>query len=298
MGIRSTGHFSGGILIEGNYLDFSLIYLGVYQYRHGLPDDPEYRPDLTSYGNYRGIGIYLDLCKGKAIVRDNVVRNMNSRGIAVWDNYETARVYVKDNVVESDVYGVYPYFTMYAGVGILAQSSHLLKMQGFYVEIENNKVRCSKVNYCGIAVLGGVREGAGKLAGGLIRSNKVHLDDGSVGVLISSIEGFDISENVLSGFAYYGIQITGREKLAGLDHRVIDTVVRKNNMDSLKIKEPDKYSDSHADGRTFAGSIGKSSTAHLWLDTNTKDNVIRIKAGETVIDEGEGNAMAYDDNKD
>lgn len=61
-------------------------------------------------------------------------------------------------------------------------------------------------------------------------------------------------------------------------------------MEGLTIKEPDEYSDSHS-GRAFAGSNGKSLTAHVWLNNRTMGNEIKVKTGETVIDEGEGNTI-------
>jgi hypothetical protein len=63
------------------------------------------------------------------------------------------------------------------------------------------------------------------------------------------------------------------------------------------MKEPDEYSDDHFDGRMFTGSEGKSATAHVWLNAFSKDNVIKVRTDETVIDEGEGNKIAYVDNE-
>jgi hypothetical protein len=68
-------------------------------------------------------------------------------------------------------------------------------------------------------------------------------------------------------------------------------------MTDLVIKAPDEYSDSHVDGRMFTGSEGKSATAHVWLNSFSKDNVIKVRADETVIDEGEDNQITYIDNK-
>jgi hypothetical protein len=35
----------------------------------------------------------------------------------------------------------------------------------------------------------------------------------------------------------------------------------------------------------------KSATAHVWLNAHSRGNVIKVKADETVIDEGEGNTV-------
>lgn len=296
-GIRSSGHFPGGIIIEGNLLDFATSFsFNQYQDRRDQPNEPSYRPDVSDYGNYRGHGIHVDLCVGEAIVRDNVIKNMNSRGVLVCDNYETARVYVKENVIESDIFGVYPYFTMYAGMGVLAQGSHLHRMQGFYVEIDDNSVRFSKVNYCGISVQGGVHEDTGKLVGGSIKGNEIHLDNGSVGVLLDACEDFDVSDNRLSGEAYYGVQVTGGERVTGLDFGSYENRVQGNDFRDLVIKDPDDYSIVHVDGKTFSGSEGRSTSAHVWLNKFSARTSVQVKADERVIDEGKDNIISYQEN--
>ena len=57
----------------------------------------------------------------------------------------------------------------------------------------------------------------------------------------------------------------------------------------LEIRDPDVYSDGNVDGEMFAGSGSKSTTANVWLNTYTSDNVIDIKVNETLIDEGTNN---------
>jgi len=59
----------------------------------------------------------------------------------------------------------------------------------------------------------------------------------------------------------------------------------------LVIKEADGYSDSHVDGRMFAGEDGRSATAHVWLERRSRANVIEVKPSETVIDEGVDNKV-------
>jgi hypothetical protein len=67
-------------------------------------------------------------------------------------------------------------------------------------------------------------------------------------------------------------------------------------MADLLIKAPDKYSDNHIDGRMFTGSEGKSTTGHVWLNEYSARNVVKIRAGETVIDEGKDNEITYQEN--
>ena len=68
-------------------------------------------------------------------------------------------------------------------------------------------------------------------------------------------------------------------------------MVEGNDMDELRIREPDEYSDNHADGRRFAGSPRGSATAHVWLGKFSKNNTVKVRTGETVIDEGEENTI-------
>jgi predicted transcriptional regulator len=290
--------FTGGVLIEGNYLDFALDHSrGGFMPRKGLETDPNYRPDLKNHENYCGIGILLNGNVGEVIVRDNVVLNMNSRGIFVNDNYETADIHVVGNTVISKVYGSYPYSSHMAGVGIFAQSTWIApEKSGARVEIVDNEIRCDKLNYCGIAVYGQSRyeKGAGKLGECIIRKNDVHLGDGSIGVLIRKNDRTEIVDNKISGKTYYGFYLWGSRDREGFDLGSNRNLIKDNNMTGLVIKAPDDYSDSHVDGRMFTGSEGKSTTGHVWLNEFTAMNEINIRTGETVIDEGANNEISYE----
>jgi len=114
-------------------------------------------------------------------------------------------------------------------------------------------------------VLGPVtdREGAGKLSGGTIRKNRVHLKDGYEGIHVRKCDDFTVSNNVISGEAYYGIRISGRSGTRKSDLRALNNTVKGNDMKDLRIREPDKYSNNHADGRMFAESPEGSATAHI-----------------------------------
>ncbi len=295
-GINCMGSFPGGVIIEGNHLDFALSYIRGGYFLPTLSNDPEHRPDLVNHVYYTGIGINVLGCAGKVFVRNNEIRNMNSRGISSVDHSETAEIYIKDNVIVSDVYGSYPFFSRYSGFAIMAQSGSVVPSKGFYVEIENNSIRCSKINYCGIGIYGPVIEGSGKLSGGLVNNNEIHLDDGSIGIQIRKCDGFEVTDNRLSGKSYYGLQTSGRRKFRDLDLRAFDNIMEKNNMRKLEIKPPDKYSNNHADGRMFAGSQGNSISAHVWLDAFSNNNIVKIRRDESVIDEGEDNTIIYEDN--
>ena len=159
---------------------------------------------------------------------------------------------------------------------------------GFDVEISDNDIRLDKLNYSGIKVLGPVmdREGADKLRGGVINGNRIQLKTGYEGIHVRKCDEFNLTRNTISGEAYYGIRVSGRKKTGELDLRALNNKVVDNDMKDLEIRDPDVYSDGNVDGEMFAGSGSKSTTANVWLNTYTSDNVIDIKVNETLIDEG------------
>jgi hypothetical protein len=287
-----SGGFPGGVVIEENYLDFALSYArGGFITNNGLAREPDYRPDLQNHEAPICVGMNICRNLGKVIVRDNVVRNMNSRGILVFDNWETADIEIVNNTIISEVFGAYPYNNPMSGVGILVMSAWSEPRSGGRVEVANNKINCDKVNYCGIAVHGPsmYQEGAGKLEVCIIEDNEIALKEGSYGIQIRKSDFTEVANNRISGKAYYGLQVSGSENREGIDLGAYANRFEDNDMEGLVIKETDEYSDGHVDGRIFTGSEGKSSTAHVWLNAFSKDNVIRVKVDETVIDEGEGN---------
>jgi len=79
--------------------------------------------------------------------------------------------------------------------------------------------------------------------------------------------------------------------------RSLNNIVEDNDMADLRIREPDEYSNKHADGRMFAGSTGVSASAHIWLGKFSKKNVIKLEKHETVIDEGKNNTIKYVENE-
>jgi hypothetical protein len=180
-----------------------------------------------------------------------------------------------------------------SGVGIMVQSAWSEPRSGGRVEVNGNKIVCDKVNYCGIAVYGPAmyQEGAGKLETCIVRDNEISLADGSIGVMIRRSDSTEVFNNRITGKAYYGLQMTGSEDRQGIDLSAKGNKFEDNDMESLEIKEPDEYSDSHVDGRMFTGSGGRSATANVWLNKYSKGNVIKVKASEPVIDEGEDNTV-------
>jgi hypothetical protein len=294
------GAAPGGVLIEENYLDFALSFARGFTTTKGLEREPDYRPDLKNHEAPICIGINLNRNLGKVIVRNNVIRNMNARGILSFDNWETADIEIVNNTIISEVFGAYPYNNPMSGVGILVMSAWSEPRSGGRVEVTKNKINGDKVNYCGIAVHGPAmyQEGVGKLEQVIIKDNEIKLKEGSFGIQVRRSDFTEVFNNKISGKAYYGIQVSGSNDREGIDLSANANRFEDNDMENLVIKEPDEYGDGHVDGRMFTGSEGKSSTAHVWLNTFTKDNVISVKADETVIDEGEENIIKHVDEED
>jgi predicted transcriptional regulator len=290
--------FRGRVTIEGNHLDFARGgAFGGFLTRGGLEEDPEYRPDLFNHEYYMGFGIAVHQAAGAVNIENNVVRNSNARGIAITGSLPSADVRIRRNIIESDVYGSYPFSSPEAGAGILAQSAWGFPSPGFNVEIEENTIQLERLNYCGIRVLGPVmdREGADKLRGGIIRNNRIRLKDGYEGIHVRKCDDFEVADNSISGEAYYGIRISGRRSSGELDLRALNNLVEGNDMGGLRVRDADDYSNAHVDRFMFAGSPVESTPAHVWLDKFSKNNTVKVKPDETVINEGEENKIIHED---
>jgi predicted transcriptional regulator len=283
------GIFKGKVLIEGNYIDFARRGAhGGFLTRGGLEEDPEYRPDLFNHEYYMGFGIGVQQASGDVTIENNIIRNTNARGIAVTGNLPSSYVQIRKNIIVSDLYGSYPLSSHEACTGILAQSAWGFPSPGFNVDITENTIKLDRLNHSGIKILGPVidRDDSGKLRDGLIENNEIYLKNGYEGIHIRKSDDFKIRLNKISGKAYYGIIISGRKKTGLLDLSAVNNIVENNDMNNLEIKEPDDYSDNHADGRMFIKGEGGSNTAHVWLEKNTNSNTVQIGEKETIVNEG------------
>ena len=153
---------------------------------------------------------------------------------------------------------------------------------GSNIYISDNDVRCSKLNYCGIAVYGpsNYKDLSGKLGECIINNNRIHLEDGSVGIVIRKNDDTEVTNNKISGSVYYGFHLWGSVDREGFDLGSNNNSILNNDMTDLLIKAPDEYSDNHVDGRMFTGSEGKSKTAHIWLNKFSTRNKIEIEENE------------------
>ena len=219
---------------------------------------------------------------------------MNARGIVAADNTGSADIRIRNNTIVSEIYGSYYSVPRFAGYGIKATSGWHVGPAP-HVEISHNTIRCDKINYCGIGLTGPELGpiGAEKLIDGTVKDNRIHLENGSIGIFTESCDGFQITDNTLTGKAYYGIGI-----LPGVDKNraeigAHENVIEGNNIGDLRVKVPDEYSQSLLNEKRCSGSKGGSATSHVWLNTNTKGNVAKVRSDETVIDEGEGNTVEY-----
>ncbi len=285
----------GGVHVEGNYID--LAHGGLWRgavSRGGLEEDPEYRPDLFNHEYFVGFGIAVNACTGRVEILNNVVRNASGRGIATSGHDKPIDVIIRGNLVESDVYGAYPMSSSESGAGILVHTGldRIRQQPGFSVNIEENTIKLERLNYSGVIVLGPSNEGSGKLSG-VIRHNDIQLGDGYEGIHIRKCDAFQVTNNRISGKAYYGIRLSGRKPSGKLDLSTVNNNVEDNDMDSLAIKKSDKYSNNHADGRMFAYSSDGSATANLWLNMHARFNSVNLKQGQSIIDEGENNSIKY-----
>lgn len=283
----------GGVLVEGNYIDLATGGIGRGALsRGGLEENPEYRPDLFNHEYYVGFGIAVNNCYGKVEIINNVVRNASGRGIALSGHFESAEVIIRENVVESEVYGAYPFSSRESSAGILAQTGFGTKdVPNYYVCIENNTIKLDKINNSGILVLGPVSEGSSKFKGGIIRDNVIILKNGYEGIHVRKCDGFNITGNKISGEVYYGIRVSGHRKFEDLDMSSIQNHLDGNDLQDLAIKAPDDYVQNHSDDKMFSKT--EPHTAYIWLDRFTKNNKIHLLENETLIDKGEDNTIEY-----
>jgi predicted transcriptional regulator len=232
----SEKNFAAGILIEGNYLDFEegKVETSPERYTQVTSDVSQKQDEAVEHQYYSGMGIHVNNLTCKVDVRRNIIRNMNARGISVTDNFSEAKIAIADNVIHSEVPGSYPFHGVEAGSGIFAEASFLHKRPGFSIDIQGNSIRVEKPDYCGIEVFRSEKddEDIGEFFIGSVLNNQIYLKDGLFGIYISP-KNVKVSDNVISGNAFYGIQTKGFKKSSDLGLKLKD-----NNLTELIIRDP------------------------------------------------------------
>lgn len=296
------GSFPGGIIIEDNWMHFAwggrdqsgYISSGV------LEVDPEYRPNLLNHEYYIGMGIVIDMAGGPVNIERNWIWYTNSRGIAVLDCFPTSSVVINENIIRSECFGSYPFNEYLSGIGILAQNGfNFSSDRGCIVEITDNIIEYTKMNYCGIGVFGpNIYEddlvGDGKLPGGFVKGNRISLSNGHVGILVRGSDDFEIVENEVSGSSYYGIQVLGMKDIGGFNRSARDNLILRNNFNDLALCDSEVYYRNHRDGLMFSNCVGNP-LAHIWLNTYSRSNRLLIHPNDYIINSGQDNEITHEE---
>lgn len=290
--------FPGGVVVEGNHLDFALDRLYGGQVMLWAVDNPYYRPNPVEHEYYSGYGVYVRDALGDVIVAGNTIRNMSARAISASVNNDS-KIIIKNNTIVSEVYGSYVLDKRWAGLGIVIHPSWRSKVDhAGRTEIKNNVVKYDKPNFAGIMIMGTnlSPEGTEKFIDGAVRNNSIHLDEGAVGIIAESCDRFDITGNTISGCAYYGIGVFPRGDTKRKSQGAYENVIERNDMRELKLRATDDNSRGLFDDRTFKGTKAGTASAHVWLNTNTRGNLVKVKPGEKAVDEGEINTVLTEEN--
>jgi len=128
-----------------------------------------------------------------------------------------------------------------------------------------------------------------------VKDNRIHLENGSIGIFTESCDNIEIANNTLTGKAYYGVGIFPVIDPQRTELGAHGNILEDNDMRGLELKDPDEYSKGLFDEKTYAGSKAGSVTAHIWFNNNTRDNMVKFISGETVVDEGEDNTITYEE---
>ena len=291
-------YYPSKVIIEGNYIDFALSYIrGGHIPRSVQWDDLAYHPNLVEE-YYPGAGVFINHVEGFVNIQDNVIRNTNALVINASDCMDSAKVHIKNNLIISDIYGAHAHGEPESGCGITAHSAASFRdRHGFRFSISNNIINCSKPSYIGIRVSGPFNAplGSEKFKEGYVRGNNIHLENGLVGIKVGRSDNIEVSENIISGKVYYGIRVCAKGRPTDEIFYSEKNSVKNNDMSQLTIKDSDRYSNNYADGIVFHGTKGNAGTANIWLDDYTIECNIKLRTGETLIDDGKNNFIAFVD---
>jgi hypothetical protein len=219
------------------------------------------------------------------VIKNNIVKNVNSVGINLQDSFESARIIVENNDITTNIYGSHVHGWLDSGYGIAAHSIFAFRnMSGYTIDIRGNNIECKKPGYSGINICGSFNTpDVAKFLEGTVSGNNIHLNNGLTGIKVGRNDKITVSENTLKGRAYYGIRVHGKSTPNDIEIYSENNVVTNNDMQMLRINECDQFSCKLGDGISFA--LG-GSTAHIWLDDYSKNNLIHISSEDTIIDHG------------
>lgn len=239
---QSSGvNFSGGVVIEGNYLDFAQAQSEKMDYNLA-PAFSNYvssQPKLDSHEYYISIGINIFNLSEKIEIKHNTIKNMNARGISISENFSKADVIIDENIIESSIPGSYPFKGSEAGVGIFAQNSSLKVITHSSLRINDNTVQIDNPDYCGIMVLGFELDDdkTNTIIKGNITNNKIYLQNGQASIKIDS-DNFEVVNNTLSGKVFFGVMRTVKGITGSLSSNENNELMKNNDVNNLRLMDP------------------------------------------------------------
>ena len=295
-GLEYNPGFPDGVIIEGNHVDFAGSFLGGYYDYISLLDDSQRESALRDHKYFNGYGIYVRWARGKVVIKDNVVKNSSSRGIVTSENYEMAEVSILGNIVECSIPGSHIIDARWAGVGIEVEPGFHYQAQGFRLTLEGNTINITKPRFVGIMIKGIMTSppGANKLSDGLVKGNDLKLEEGSLGILLESCEGYQILENRITGSTYYGIGLFPGSVAVNPECGAVNNHIEGNDLSDLVIRQPDDYSRDLFTGKSYGESTENIPSSHVALNKNTQGNTVKQR-NSLITDNGIDNAVEEDE---
>lgn len=291
-GLEYNPGFPGSVNIEDNYINFASSFTGGYFNNISLFSDSDREKIFRNHKYFNSFGIYVRWTRGTVIIKNNVIKNTSSRGISISENYDTAKIFVTNNLIVSDIPGSHVIDSRWSGVGINVEPGFHYEGYCFQVLLQKNEIICKKPRFCGIIIKGLIHAppDSKRLKDGAIIENRIHLDDGSIGILLESCENYIIRKNSISGSVYYGIGLFPGSNNSGTKYGAIKNYVDTNDLSNLIINEPDDYTKSLFKGRYYRESEQYEKTSHIFLNNNSSENIVD-QPNIIIIDDGDRNQL-------
>jgi len=233
-------NFIGGVLIEGNYIDFlrKVAEDAPFSFLPETSNQLTVKPDLVSHEYYIGIGINVVNLSIKLEIKNNTIRNMNASGISVIDNFVEANVEISENIIESLVPGSYPFRRSEAGNGILIQNSSNFWPSTGSMTISSNIINIDRPDYSGITI-SSTKNGkrSSKAEKYLITKNEINMKEGQACIKIN-YENLKITDNKLSGNAFFSLMMTSKGMTRDQTSQSINEFNEKNDVRKLRLIDP------------------------------------------------------------